>query len=259
MSSGHYCDMKQEKNMSGNKHIVLVMGPPNSGKSTSLMSMKNQDRMAYLNTDLKVLPFASKFKSNIEVADAADIIDFIGQIEASDEVDGAVLDTITFLMAMYERQYVTGANDALSAWGSYGNFYRNFIHAIKSGSKDYAIMAHEEVVHNEQTMSMESRVPIKGAVGKIGVEADFTTILSTKQVLISNLKGKENDLLHITDEEHEDGFKYVFCTRVTKESVGQKMRSAVGLWNRNELYIDNNLEQVFTRLREYYAPLQEAV
>jgi hypothetical protein len=31
------------------------------------------------------------------------------------------------------------------------------------------------------------------------------------------------------------------------------MRSAMGLWNRKELFIDNDLEQVFERLRTYYA------
>ena len=243
--------------MAGNKHIALIMGPPNSGKSTSLMNMKNQPRWAYLNTELKALPFADKFKVNIEVADAAEIIGFIKEIEESKEIDGAVLDTITFLMSMFERQYVTDAVDGQAAWGAYGNFYRNFIHAIKAGTKDYAIMAHEEVIHNEQLMIMESRVPIKGAVGRIGVEADFTTILSTKQVPISKLEGVENNLLHITDEEIEDGFKHVFCTRISKDSIGQKMRSAIGLWDRSELYIDNDLEQVFTRLRDYYGTPHE--
>ena len=114
-------------------------------------------------------------------------------------------------------------------------------------------MAHEEVSHNEQAMTMESRVPVKGAVGKIGVEADFTTILSTKQMPLSKLVGFENDLLHVTPEEEEDGFKHVFCTRISKDSVGQKMRSAIGLWDRKELYIDNDLEQVFDRLRQYYS------
>ena len=69
---------------------------------------------------------------------------------------------------------------------------------------------------------------------------------------IKKLEGFENDLLHITDEEREDGFKYVFVTRVTKESVGEKMRSAIGLWSRKELYIDNDLNQVFERLKQYY-------
>ena len=96
-------------------------------------------------------------------------------------------------------------------------------------------------------------MPIKGAVGRTGIEADFTTILSTKQIPIKKLEGFENDLLHITDEEKEDGFKFVFTTRITKESVGEKMRAAMGLWSRQELYIDNDLNQVFSRLKTYYA------
>lgn len=139
-------------------------------------------------------------------------------------------------------------------WGEYGTFYRSLIHAIKSGTKDYIILAHEDSFLNEQTMQMESKVPIKGSVGKTGVEADFTTILSTKQLPIKKLQDPklQNDLLHFSEEEMEDGVKYVFCTRVTKETVGEKMRSAMGLWKRNELYIDNDVSQVLKRLREYY-------
>ena len=238
--------------MSQNKNIVLVMGKPNTGKSTSLRKMKNQDKFVYLNTDLKELPFKSRFLANVEVSDAYDVISYVQQIEQNPNAEGAVLDTLTFLMSMYERQYVTNSTNTQAAWGAYGNFYKEFIHAIKAGTKDYAILAHEDTVLNEQTMLMDTRIPIKGAVGKIGVEADFTTILSTKQIPIKKLDGFENDLLHITDEEKEDGFKHVFCTRVTKESVGEKMRSAMGLWSRKELYIDNDLDQVFDRLKDYY-------
>lgn len=237
----------------GNKNIVLIMGKPNTGKSTSLMKLQNQDKMVYLNTDLKELPFRDRFLKNVEVADALDVLGYIADIEGSPGVEGAVLDTITFLMSMYERQYVVNATNGQKAWGDYGNFYRDFIHAIKAGTKDYAILAHEDSFLNEQTMQMETRVPIKGSVGKTGVEADFTTILSTKQMPIKKLEGYENDLLHITDEEKEDGFKHVFCTRIVNEYRGEKMRSAIGLWKRNELYIDNDLNQVFARLREYYA------
>ena len=238
--------------MSGNKNIVLVMGPPNTGKSTSLMKMTNQERMVYLNTDLKELPFQDRFKANVEVANALDVLGYIAEIEQQPDVDGVVLDTLSFLMSMYERQYVINAANGQAAWGGYGNFYRDFIHDIKAGTKDYAILAHEDTQLNETSMQMESKVPVKGAVGRMGVEADFTTILSTKQMPITKLEGHENALLTITDEEREDGLKYVFCTRVTKESAGQKMRSAMGLWDRSELYIDNDLQQVFTRLKEYY-------
>lgn len=239
--------------MSSNNHIVLVMGKPNTGKSTSLRNLKNQESMIYLNTDLKALPFKSKFLKTIDVADAMDVIGYIQQIEEVPTVTGAVLDTITFLMSMYERQYVLNATNTQKAWGDYGNFYRDFIHAIKSGTKDYAILAHEDTILNEQTMQMESKVPVKGSVGKTGVEADFTTILSTKEISVKKLEAYQNDLLHITDEEREDGVKRVFCTRISKEFIGDKTRSAMGLWKRNELFIDNDLDQVFTRLREYYA------
>lgn len=239
--------------MTQNKNIVLIMGKPNTGKSTSLMKLANQDKMVYLNTDLKELPFKSRFLKSVDVADAMDVLSYINEIENAPMVEGAVLDTLTFLMSMYERQYVANAANGQKAWGDYGNFYKEFIHAIKAGSKDYAILAHEDTVLNEQSMQMETRIPVKGSVGKVGVEADFTTILATKQMPIKKLEGFENDLLHITDEEREDGFKYVFVTRVTKDSIGEKMRSAIGLWNRNELYIDNDLNQVFARLKEYYA------
>ena len=178
--------------MAQNKNIVLIMGKPNTGKSTSLMNLHNQEKMVYLNTDLKELPFKSRFLKNVEVADAMDVLAYITEIERNEQVEGAVLDTLTFLMTLYERQYVSNAANGQKAWGDYGNFYKEFIHAIKSGSKDYAIMAHEDTVLNEQSMQMETRIPIKGAVGKIGVEADFTTILSTKQMPIKKLEGIEN-------------------------------------------------------------------
>lgn len=237
--------------MSQNKNIILVMGKPNSGKSSSLRNLP-MSSMVYLNTDLKEIPFRSNFAAEAEISDAQDILAFIDEIEENDQITGAVLDTITFLMQMYERQYVVTAKDTQKAWGNYGNFYRDFIHRIKSGTKDYVILAHEDSFYNEATLTNESRVPIKGAVGKVGVEADFTTILGTKQMPLSKLKGKENSLLNITEEEEEDGVKYVFVTRVTKDHPGEKMRAPIGFWDRSELYIDNDVQIVFDRLKDYY-------
>lgn len=70
---------------------------------------------------------------------------------------------------------------------------------------------------------------------------------------IKTLEKYPNDLLKITDTEREDGVKYVFQTRITKDSTGEKMRSAMGLWSREELYIDNDLQLVFERLNKFYA------
>ena len=244
--------------MSGNKRIVLIMGPPNMGKTTALMTLANQDKMVYLNTDLKDLPFAAKFMASVDVPDAMLVLDYIAEIENNPACAGGVLDTATHLMNMYEAQYVLNAADTRTAWGNYSNFYRHFIHAIKSGSKDYAIMAHEDIVLNEQTMQMESKVPIKGAVGRIGMEADFTTILTARRISVKQLEGHENSLLNITDDEREDDEKCVFVTRSGGAFKGTKSRSAMGLWDRSELYIDNNLQQVFDRLKQYYGTQEAA-
>lgn len=238
--------------MAGNKNIVLIVGPPSTGKSAALLNLRNQEKLVYLNTDLKELPFADRFMANVEIADAADIGAYVHQIENEPSCEGGILDTLTFLMSMYERQYVSNATNTQKAWGDYGTFYRDFIHAIKSGTKNYAILAHEEISLNEQTHQLESKVPVKGSVGRTGVEADFTTVLATRQVPIKQLEGFENDLLDITEEEIEDGVKHVFVTRSVKEYAGGKMRAAMGLWSRKELYIDNDLQQVFDRLNQYY-------
>lgn len=238
--------------MSQNKNVMLVMGKPNTGKSTSLRNLP-QESMVYLNADLKELPFADRFMAVAEISDPMDIFGFIEEIENNPDVTGAVLDTITFLMMTYERLYVTTAKDTQSAWGAYGNFYRELVHTIKSGSKNYVVLAHEDAQYNESTMSMDVKVPIKGAVGKVGVEADFTTIVGAKQMPVPKLEKKPNGLLNISDDEREDGVKYVFTTRITKDHPGERLRAPVGFWKREELYIDNDVQMIFDRLKEYYA------
>lgn len=238
--------------MSSNKKVVLIMGKPNTGKSASLRNLTDQPSMVYLNTDLKDLPYVDKFAKNVEVADAMDVLSYIQEIEANPKISGAVLDTLTFLMQMYYRQYVATATDTQKAWGQYGLFYSELIHKIKSGTKNYIILAHEATSLNEQTNQFESVVPVQGAVGKRGVEADFTTILTSKQIPTKKLQDITNDLLVVTPEELEDKHKFVFATRITAESIGDKTRSAMGLWKRNELYIDNDMNKVLTRLNEYY-------
>lgn len=235
----------------GNKNIVLIVGKPACGKTTSLMYVPNQERIAYINADLKELPFKSKFKE-LNLADPKKIIKAIEQIEGNDKLDSAVLDTVSILMNTYERKYVTTATNTMKAWGAYGSFYNEFISAIKGGTKSYAIMAHTAEQMNEKEMVLDSFVPVKGAVGKVGVEADFTTIIAAKKISIVTADEHPNSLLTVTDREREDGFKYVFQTRITKETIGEKMRSAMDLWDREELYIDNNINLVFKRLAEYY-------
>jgi len=239
-------------NSVGNKHIVLIMGKPNCGKSTSLMNLANQERIAYLNTDCKQISFKSNMIERY-ITNPNDVLSGISDIEQHPDIDMAVLDTLSFLMDQYEQQYVLTSTNTQKAWQDYAKFYKSFIHAIKSGTKDYVILAHSKDVLNEAEMTLETKIPIKGSVGHTGAEADFSTILSAKKISIKEADKHLNDLLTISDDEREDGVKYVFQTRIDKDSIGEKIRSQIGLWNRNEKYINNDISLVFKRLHEYYA------
>ena len=69
---------------------------------------------------------------------------------------------------------------------------------------------------------------------------------------IKDLKEYQNDLLVITPEEEALGFKYVFQTKLTKETVNERLRGPMGLWDTKETFIDNDMQKVFDRLHEYY-------
>lgn len=237
-----------------NKKIVLVMGPPSTGKTTSLLKLVKDPGVVYINTDLKEVPFKvpKGGMKQIEISDPEDITQAIEEIEDMDDIHTVVLDTITYLMEQYESQYVQTSEDTRSAWGGYSNFYRTFMHDIKAGTKTYIILGHQSDEFNEKTKDMTSRVPVKGAVGKIGVEADFTTIIGTKKVDVEVLEGIENELLNITKKEDALGIKYVFQTYLTRDTLHEKIRSHMDLWDESELYIDNDINHVINRLEEYY-------
>ena len=59
-------------------------------------------------------------------------------------------------------------------------------------------------------------------------------------------------MLNITEDEEIDGFKYVFQCRLTKKTVGERIRSPIGLFNRKETYVDNDVQLLLDHINEYY-------
>lgn len=57
----------------------------------------------------------------------------------------------------------------------------------------------------------------------------------------------------ITPEEEALGFKYVFQTKLTKDTVNERLRGPLGLLDMKETFIDNNAQNVINRLKEYYS------
>jgi hypothetical protein len=66
------------------------------------------------------------------------------------------------------------------------------------------------------------------------------------------LKDYANPLLNITEDDEMLGYKHVFQTRLTKETVGERIRSPMGMWDKSETFIDNNIQNVIDRLHKYY-------
>lgn len=239
-----------------NHNIVLIVGKSTTGKSTSLMDLKNPEGVMYLNCEVnKELPFPHKFKS-YTITDPLQVFEAFDAAEQDATIHTIVLDSLTFLMDMFETQYVLTATDTRSAWGEYSQFYNALTQQkMANSTKRIAVIAHTSDVLNESENVREVRVKVKGAIMNKGVEAAFTTIVSTKRMPLEKLEGYENDLLEPVGEGYTDeyGYRHVFQTNPTKETVAEQIRSPLKMFARKETFIDNNLESVFTRLEQYYA------
>ena len=101
-----------------NDQLIAVVGYSSTGKSASLRNIENQDRWVYLNCESgKRLPFKNKF-NRITITDPMEIHSYFQEaIENRDDVDGIIVDSLTFLMEMYESQYVLRAANTMKAWG----------------------------------------------------------------------------------------------------------------------------------------------
>ena len=123
---------------------------------------------------------------------------------------------------------------------------------LKASKKNIIVLAHAETEVNEDSGETISKLVLQGSIGKAPI-GDYTTVLeATSMTINKKLKGMQNDLMKLTEWELEDGIKYLFVTRRTKRNPISLARSASDLWERNELYIDNSIQNVIERLEEYY-------
>jgi AAA domain len=237
-----------------NDHLVLVSGKSTTGKSASLMGLENQAGAWYAGCEAgKKLPFKSKMRE-FTITDPLQIYEMFEAAEAKPEVHTLIIDTLTYLMDMYESVYVIGSADTQKAWGEFAQFYKKLMQQYVAGSsKNVIFLAHTADQMNKAEMAMETFVPVKGSLAKNGIESYFSCVISTKKMTLKDLKDFQSPLLTISEEDEALGFKHVFQTRLTKETVGERIRSPLGMWDKKETYIDNNIQLVMNRLREYYA------
>ena len=239
--------------MSMNKRLVLISGKSASGKSASLRNLRDPEGVLFLNCEAgKDLPMPAKFRK-LTVTDPYQVWDAFDKAEQSEKIHTIVIDTFTFLMDMFESVHVLPATNTMQAWGQYAQFVKTLMQdKVANSTKNVIVLAHTMDILNEQEGVMETLVKVKGSTMNQGVEAFFSTVVSSKKMPLKKLEKYENDHLIITPEEEAVGFKYVFQTLLTKETVNERIRSPMGLWSRNETFIDNDAQFLLDQLNEYY-------
>ena len=100
----------------------------------------------------------------------------------------------------------------------------------------------------------KKRIPKNHRCGGSSGGGNGLTLGSIVQVLEDAKRGKKfkNDYLNITPEEEALGFKYVYQTLLTKETMVERIRAPFEMWSQQETFIDSNVQLVLDRFAEYY-------
>ena len=236
-----------------NNNLVLLCGKSATGKSASLQMLKNPEGVMYLNCENnKKLPFKSKFKE-FTITDPTDVPDAIDSVKGDKKIHTIVVDSLTYLMDMYESTKVLTSTNTMKAWGSYAQFLKNMMSQnVGNSTKNIIFIAHTSDIFNESEMVNETMVKVKGSLMNTGIESYFSTVIGCKKVPIQKLSSYKSDMLTYNDEEKLLEYKYVYQTKLTKDTVNERIRSPMRMWDIPETYIDNNLQQILNRLHEYY-------
>ena len=236
-----------------NDHLVLIAGESTTGKSASLRNLKNPEGVAYMNLEVnKKLPFPAKFKQ-ANITDPLQVKAQLTAISGMDHIHTGIVDSLTFMLDQWKTKYLHNAKDTQKQWGEFAEFFKALMtQEVAQCPKNVIFTAHTLTTLNEQTMMMETKVPVSGQLKNNGIEAFFSTIVYTKVLPVEMLQKFENPNLTYTEDELDIGLKHVYQTRLTKETVGDKIRSNMGMWDKNETYINNDAQVLLDRLHEYY-------
>lgn len=239
--------------MAMNKRLVLIAGKSAAGKSASLRNIKDPEGVLFLNCEAgKDLPMPAKFRK-LTVTDPYQVWDAFDKAEQSKKIHTIVVDTVTFLMDMFESVHVINSSNTMKAWGAYAQFFKTLMQdKVANSTKNVIMLAHTMDVLNESEGIMETLVKVKGSLMNQGIEAFFSTVIASKKMPLQKLDAYKNKHLIITPEEEAVGFKYVFQTMLTKDTVNERIRSPMGMWSQQETFIDNDAQFLIDQLNEYY-------
>ena len=173
-----------------NDQLILVSGFSGTGKSASLRNIRNQEKWLYLNTEAgKRLPFRNSFQHG-RITDPYQVTDaFTYAIENPNDVDGIIVDSLTFMMDMYESMYVLNAANTMAAWSNFAQFFKYLMQdRVILFGKPVIFTAHVKDDLDEKNMEIKTAVPIKGSLKNNGIEAYFSSVVATKKMTLKDLE-----------------------------------------------------------------------
>lgn len=237
-----------------NTQLVLISGASATGKSASLRNLRDQEKWFYLGVEAgKPLPFKNSFK-DLKIEDPYQVFEAFDYATSNpDECNGVIIDSLTFLMDMFESQYVLNSSNTMKAWSTYNQFFKTLMQdKILKFGKPTIILAHTQDFLDERTLETKTYVPIKGSLKAQGIEAYFTSVVSTKKMALKDLEPYKNDMLTITEDDELLGYTYCFQTKLTKQTLGERIRSPMGMFTKEQTYISNDAQVLLDHLKSYY-------
>ncbi|MBP93775.1 MAG: hypothetical protein CMC55_06620 [Flavobacteriaceae bacterium] len=240
-----------------NHNLILVCGKSATGKSMCLRNIPEPTGVWYLNCENnKALPFRSKFRT-FNITDPEQVYAAFEKAEEKPEVHTIVIDSLTYLMDMFESQNVLTSTNTQKAWGEYAQFFKLLMSQyVANSTKRIVFIAHTSDLVSDDAIR-ETLVKVKGSLMDKGIESAFSCVVAVKTMTLRKLEDYANPLLQISEMDEINGYKHVFQTMKTKETTGERMRSPLEMWDRTETFIDNDINLYFNRIAEYYSQESE--
>ena len=224
---------------------ILIIGPSGTGKSTSLRKL-NPTTTGVLNKEQKQLPFpqAKDFIHNKMCATQGDVTtELLMGLGMNPAIDNIILESFTSIdesILSYCRKTYTGWD----IFFHHNRMVRELIETTKTlsfprpkiGPKFVVVIGHDEIINIPQPNGSSKavrRLKVDGKELSGTLEKEFTIVLFTEVI-----------------EEVIAGVPYMRYKFLTNYDGVCSAKTPMGMFK--EKYIDNDLNMVINRIKEYY-------
>lgn len=212
---------------------VMITGATGTGKSTSMRNLP-RSITAYLNAERKPLPFRDRnFAKVAEISSTAQLVAAMKALETDPNIKIVVLDSISMYAGGPVFKELVEGVDGFEGWNNYKKHLLAIIDMMKASSKHYIVTALEEQSADANKI-LHNVAAVQGSL-KGALESHFSIVLRS---------------MTVDDMDSPTGVVYKLATnRIPGERISAK--SPMEMFG--DLYVDNDLNEVFKVINTYYA------